>query len=108
MPFFNKAIYIPLYYIKVCHHRILCFYAVYTMFVNYYCCDVGGSLGSVRRSVSSSKLASLLSLFLMHRDLIFGRTVSMISIISMEDMLNGVKTTAGLFAVSVFSIIYLS
>lgn len=105
MPFFNKAIYIPLYYIKIHHHRILCFHAVYTMFVNYYSCDVGESVRPVRRSVSNSKLASLVSLFMMHRDIIFRRTVSMISIIS---MLNGVKTTAGLFAISVFSIIYIS
>ena len=44
----------------------------------------------------------------MHRILIFGRTVSIISIISMDVMLNGVKMLEMFFSVSAFSIIYLN
>lgn len=44
----------------------------------------------------------------MHRLLIFGRTVSIISIISMGEMLNGFKMLEVFFSVSAFSIIYLS
>ena len=58
--------------------------------------------------LTSSKLASFVSLFLMHKLLIFERTVSIISIVSMGEILNGIKTLAGLCLVSVFSIIYLS
>lgn len=65
-------------------------------------------MDSVREVNSSSKLASFVSLFLMHRFLILGRTVSKISIISMVDKLNVVKTLVGFCSVSVFSIIYFS
>lgn len=78
---------------------------MFVIFVNYCCCD---DVGSSERDVSRSKLASFVSLFLMHTDLIIGRTVSIISIISMDDMLKGVKTLVGFFSVSAFSIMYLS
>lgn len=65
----------------------------------------GVSLDNVK---SRKELASLVSLFLMLRLLIFGRIVSMILIINVEDMLNCFKTLPGFCTPNVFSIIYLS
>lgn len=75
--------------------------------MDYCCCDMGVSVGSAERD-ERSELTSLVSLFLMLRLLIFGRTVSIITIISMVVMLNFSTMWEGFGSESVFSIMYLN
>ena len=75
--------------------------------MDYCCWDRGVSVGSAVRD-ERSKLTSLVSLFLMLRLLIFGRTVSIITIISMVEMLNVSTMREGFGSESVFSIMYLN